>query len=930
MLTVIQPPFTMDWLAWVAWVPFLWAVFSSLRTRTLAWTAYLVGAAYWLANVYWIGYVAAPAYVLFGLYLGLYWPLLVIGLRSCAEHTRLPCPWRLEPSTSRPWPVPLFPLFLTVALLILGAEAWQGIFLTGFEWRLLGQSQYTHLRLIQIADLFGHWGVSLLVALVNGLVVQLLLTIRRLGLRGLTTSPNVGAVGLVAALMLGTWVYGGWRIAQARQTTTPGPLVGSVQPNIPSQIKELEDAAEAIVQDLIRRSEPCFAAGAELVIWPETIVLTALNPGYVQLCRPDTLPVRLDRTLRDFARGRGHVLTGAHGVDLEFDDTARPTITARYNSAYLYRPDGTQDPRRYDKIHLIPFGEYIPLHRTPLYHLVMKLSPYDYDYHLTAGREYTVFEATVPDRPDSPWRFGVLICYEDTDPQVTRRIVVDRDGRKRVDWLANISNDGWYVRYKPPPDNERPTANEPRAAGHPECDPNEPAGIGPEHYRLNTGQILPSTELAQRTAIAVFRAVENRIAIMRSVNTGISCLIDPLGRIHDGYEAGDLPDEAMNRQGIAGWFVDRIPIDSRVTVFSRTGPWLKWIAATAFAAVTGLGLFGPKERRMRNKLFWAAILILLAAVTTGCVEDQRIPDIAGPGLGHAAGLEQQSLEIVRQGLRDENSYIRTAAAQVVVASGRRDLMPSVVRCLDDPVAPVRFVATLAIGDLEYYKARSLAETRLADPDGSVRLAAAYALARLGERQHVETIRRALTDTDPKVRANAVMLLGKIGDASDIRRLYQRLGAGESDSRVRLQAVLALAQLKDRNIYREKLWPLLISVYPDDRIVGIEGMAALGTTDAKNAILTMLDDDLIEVRLYAAGQLGKLGDPSGRDLVVAYLRRRPATREQTLAANEHAAVAVGYIGGESLEGYLPDLLRDDSPMVRLATAQSALLLSRRPH
>ncbi len=902
ILTVIHPPFSLGYLAWVAFVPLVLAVFSPVPTYPLAWIAYGIALVYWLANVYWIGFVAPPAYVLFCLYLAMYWPLLVVGLRFCAEHTRVPCPWRSEAGPRRDVPVPLF---LTIALLIVGAEAWQGIILTGFEWRLLGQSQYAYPQLIQIADVFGHWGVSFLVALVNGLIVQLALAVRRTGPRALAAPPHLAAVGVAAVLLAGTWVYGGWRIAQTPACVRPGPRIGSVQPNIPSQIKELSEAAEPIVQDLITRSESCYQAGAALVIWPETIVLTALNPGYVSHCRPDTAPVQLDALLRDFVKDQGYLLTGAHGVDLHFEGV-EPVVTNRYNSAYLYRPDGTQDPRRYDKIHLIPFGEYIPFRKSipPLYHLVVRLSPYDYDYHLTAGRDYTVFEMPTGKHT---WRFGVLICYEDTDTEVTRRIVLGKDGRKRVDWLANISNDGWYVRYEPP-----------AAASD--------GGMGPEGYRLNQGRILPSTELAQRTAIAVFRAVENRVAIIRSVNTGISCLIDSLGRIHDGYAAGDLPHEAMKRQGVAGWFVDTIPVDRRVTVFSHVGPWLKWLCAAVFAGVIGVGLFGREERRMRVKLFWAAVLVLLGAVTAGCTDQQRAGGPVIPGVGPAETSQERALEVVRWGLTHENSYVRTAALQVVLTAKRRDLMPIAARLLDDRVAPVRFVAALAVGELEYYTASSLLNARLKDPDPSVRLAAAYALARQGQREHIATIRESLKDTNPKVRANAVMLLGKLGDASDIRRLYQRLGADESDSRVRLQAVLAIAHLKDPNIYREKLWPLLISVYPDDRVVGIEGMAALGTSDARNAILTMLDDDLIEVRLFAAGQLGRLGDPTGRELVQAYLERMPPTREQTLTANEHAAMAVGYIGGQTLERHLPTLLRDDSPMVRLAAAQSALLLA----
>ena len=154
------------------------------------------------------------------------------------------------------------------------------------------------------------------------------------------------------------------------------------------------------------------------------------------------------------------------------------------------------------------------------------------------------------DSGEKKYHFGCLICYEDTDPEVTRKMVVDEEGSKKTDWLINISNDGWYVKF----DKE--------------------------------GQkVTLSGELSQRTAISVFRAIENRISIIRSVNTGISCLIDPSGRLVDGYGAGDLPEKAMDRECVEGWFVDKIKIDKRVTFFSIHGKWPDIYAAGCFIAL---------------------------------------------------------------------------------------------------------------------------------------------------------------------------------------------------------------------------------------------------------------------------------------------------------------------------------------------------------
>ena len=141
-----------------------------------------------------------------------------------------------------------------------------------------------------------------------------------------------------------------------------------------------------------------------------------------------------------------------------------------------------------------------------------------------------------------------MICYEDSVPAIARKFALDEQGGKKVDWLVNISNDGWFVRFA-------------------------------------DGKVLPSTELTQHTAICVFRAVENRVAIVRSVNTGISCLIDTVGRIKNGYLAGDLPQKAMARQGVSGWFADRVSIDKRITFFSKYGQWLDFCCAIGFLSL---------------------------------------------------------------------------------------------------------------------------------------------------------------------------------------------------------------------------------------------------------------------------------------------------------------------------------------------------------
>jgi apolipoprotein N-acyltransferase len=256
-----------------------------------------------------------------------------------------------------------------------------------------------------------------------------------------------------------------------------------------------------------------------------------------------------DKTLSEHARANAFLLIGAYGGTPQITEDFDIRLAQKYNSAFLYRDDGSKANESYGKIHLVPFGEALPFKNIPFIHnLLIKIGPYDFDYTLDAGTKYTVFEMGGEGSEAQTYRFSVVICYEDAVPAVCRRFAVDEDGRKRIDWLINISNDGWFVRFK-------------------------------------DGKVLPSTELAQHTAVCVFRAVENRLAIVRSVNTGISCLIDPVGRIHNGFMGGTLPYQAMERQGCAGWFVDRIEIDKRTTFFSKYGQWLDFCCALGLIMV---------------------------------------------------------------------------------------------------------------------------------------------------------------------------------------------------------------------------------------------------------------------------------------------------------------------------------------------------------
>ena len=549
MLTVIQPPIGWSPLAWVSLVPFILACSPDAQPKRLALAAYIVSLCYWLGNLYWVFPITIVGWATFCLYTALLWPMLALSLRFCRAKK--------------------IPLFIATPILVVGAERLQGFLLGGFFWRFLAHSQYANVTLIQIADIFGAAGVSFLIAMVNGLLAELIIDARCF--KSIFRINNFVRAALVSAAVIAAVAYGRWRISQSPDFITQGPLVASLQSNIPQSVKKSFEQSDRLFEELIETSKAAAQAGAELIVWPETMVQATLNPQILALLEPSHAYLAFDQALKEHAKDTAYVLVGAYGGGKpEFQDDSTIRLGERYNSAFLYRPDGTQSPQHYDKIHLVPFGEVLPLRKTVpwFYNFLMKLQfiPYQYDYSLDYGSEYTAFEisnsagwqpqAKLGDGSAGVCRFGVIICYEDTIPAIARRFALDERGQKRINWLVNISNDGWFVRF-------------------------------------SGGKVYPSAEQPQHAAVCAFRAVENRLAVLRSVNTGISCLIDSLGRIRDNYIAasGDFPAKAMERKGMAGWFVDKMPIDSRITFFSKYGQWLDFCCTACFVLLIMLMLW---------------------------------------------------------------------------------------------------------------------------------------------------------------------------------------------------------------------------------------------------------------------------------------------------------------------------------------------------
>jgi apolipoprotein N-acyltransferase len=229
----------------------------------------------------------------------------------------------------------------------------------------------------------------------------------------------------------------------------------------------------------------------------------------------------------------------------------------RYNSAFVYAP-GQAEPARYNKIHLVPFGEYVPFRYSKrLFWLYRFLNDSAFnpwgrggnEYSLTAGKEFTNFELRARSLDERAFRFGITICYEDVIPQIFRRFVTDGRGRKRVDFMLNISNDGWF-------------------------------GRGPQQ--------------PQHLVNCAFRAVENRVAVARAANTGVSGFIRPDGLWHDLMSD---PDHRP-RAGGMGHRTARLQLDPRVSFYSCYGDLFAGVCAVlALAGLVDALVCRRRERR---------------------------------------------------------------------------------------------------------------------------------------------------------------------------------------------------------------------------------------------------------------------------------------------------------------------------------------------
>jgi apolipoprotein N-acyltransferase len=363
-------------------------------------------------------------------------------------------------------------------------------------WNFIAHSQYSYLSLIQISDITGIYGVSFLVVIVNQFLSQVPVFFFW---RGKDETRGISGAGfanswipsgiLIIILVAFTVVYGRQRIGAPEGD---GHIrVAIVQANVMAKDNMSRTEQREHLNPYRQLSLEAAEKGPDLIIWPASSLPASFRSRVVR------------RTVQQIARESGtYLLVGGAGIE-KFKPRKEGQLPYS-NSEFLIAPNG-RIKKQYNKIHLVPFNEYLPLQgkiKWPRWITPLELS-------FIRGEEHTLFEV-------SEAKFGTPICWEGMYSDLFRRFV-----KAGANFMVNVTNDGFTGRTAAP---------------------------------------------YQTLAMTVFRAVENRVVVLRASTTGVSCFIGPNGDIIE-----KIQDDAGNDIFVSGILVRDVPLYNTKTFYTTHG-----------------------------------------------------------------------------------------------------------------------------------------------------------------------------------------------------------------------------------------------------------------------------------------------------------------------------------------------------------------------
>lgn len=468
---------------------------------------YVAGASFFLSAFYWLITVHVIGWIAISLYLALFFAFW--GWVTGCFFTE-----RDFLSSRKNLGIALFCSATWVA------QEWvRGWLFSGFGWNGLGVALYKQLVFIQIAEFTGVAGLSFLVILCNLIAV---ITVRRfmgeIARKKIRAHLDFSFTMVIIALV---FAFGLSKILHQHRAPTTEIKVAAVQANIPQYQKIDQQFADEIASRYINLSRAGLAFKPDLLIWPESAV-----PAGGMFATKEAQ----DFVKSFVADNDTNFLLGTDDFDEKGD----------YNAAVLLTNRG-RNLQSYHKIHLVPFGEFIPFrHSFPLFAWIAgDLVPGDFN----AGTECTVLETSNPQL-----RIGPLICFEDTLGDLTRGFVLNG-----ANLLVNLTNDGWF---------------------------------------------LHSAAAEQHLANAVFRSVETRRPLIRVANTGVTCFINLLGQQAQSLRAAD---GSSFTQGVLTGEIP-IPLKPEMTFYVRYGDLFAQTCAGVTVAAVFLFLRKNLRRRSQKRI----------------------------------------------------------------------------------------------------------------------------------------------------------------------------------------------------------------------------------------------------------------------------------------------------------------------------------------
>jgi apolipoprotein N-acyltransferase len=489
-LCISFPPFDLSFLMWVALVPlFLSIADKSARQAFLL--SLICGIVFFLGIFNWIfevpGYMLIH-HVLLALYLGSYFGIFGSAFSFISRKCGI---------TTAHFSAP----FIWVSLEYIRSN----LSFLALPWGLLAHSQYANPLVIQISSVTGAYGISFLIVMVNSALAAVIypffLRLKKGNISLYKGPSNIGKITLAStATLLAVFTLGFGHLETSKPIVGQKIKVVAVQGNIEQPKKWDRKYTKFIMETYASLTKEASKYKPSLIVWPEAATPKAINRDpklYGQLMR----------------------ITKAAGAYLLLGSSQEPKIgkhdpkQLKYkNTAFLLSSENRKSrTQQYDKICLLPFGEYLPFKERIPWSLIKVTDMGGY----APGNEFTIFKL-------GAYRFGVTICWENIFPDMARQFV-----KAGAQFIVNIANEAWFGRTAAP---------------------------------------------YQFVSMSVFRAVENRVFVVKCANTGISCIIDPCGRIVD-YVKDDQGRDIFV-QGLLSGSV--IPLESK-TFYTRYGDWLAWL-----------------------------------------------------------------------------------------------------------------------------------------------------------------------------------------------------------------------------------------------------------------------------------------------------------------------------------------------------------------